>query len=106
MLQIGNVKCVVLGTDAHILRPSKSSFGMFITGVRHSYCCQDGCCDRGLRPDVQQLIQQAKEEHGATRVILRTGQNYYYVREIAGLPVCDVADHTGVIDDTHEVRRW
>lgn len=103
-VQVGTILCVVLGTDAHILRRSKSSYGMLINGHRLSYCCQDGCCDGGLRSDVEQAVERAKE-HDVTRVILRTGQRFYYIANIAGLPVSDVSRHIGVIDDQHEVTQ-
>lgn len=101
-VRVDTVLCVVLGTDAHVLRRSRSSYRMLINGDPASYCCQDGCCDGGLRSDVEQAVERAKE-HGATRVILRTGQRFYHVAKIAGLPVSDVSGHTGVIDDRHEV---
>lgn len=91
----GRVSAVLIEETVHILGRSSSSFGMTIpTGSRHQYICQDGCCDRGLRPDVLALVEQAKAL-GATKVVIRTGQNGYYHSQIAGLPVEDVSDHVG-----------
>lgn len=104
--QSGRTTGVLLGTDIHVLKRGSSSYGLFIHGIRHQYCCQDGCCDRGLQSDVHDVVRQAKAE-GATRVVIRTGQREYYVRQIEDLPVTDVSNHVGRIDDDHEIaRRW
>lgn len=101
-----NTTGVLIGQDVHVCKPGSSSYGLFIRGIRHQYCCQDGCCDRGLSASVADVVRQAKAE-GATRVVIRTGQREYYVRQIEGLPVTDVSDHVGRIDDDHEIaRRW
>jgi len=70
----------------------------------YRYCCQDGCCDRGLQPDVREVVEAAKEQ-GATRVIIRTGQGSYYHGSIAGLPVSDVSSHVGMLDEGHMIIR-
>ena len=88
----------VINDAVHVCKRSSSSFGLMVDGVRHQYCCQDGCCDRGLRSDVAQVVAQAKEL-GATKVIIRTGQRFNYVGEIAGLPVEDVSNHVGEVSE-------
>jgi hypothetical protein len=47
---------------------------------------------------VATVVEKAKPL-GATKVILRTGQAWYYVSTIAGLPVEDVGRHVGKIDE-------
>lgn len=44
------------------------------------------------------MVNQAKLL-GATKVIIRTGQRSNYVGMIAGLPVEDVSNHVGEVDD-------
>jgi hypothetical protein len=86
---------VIVGGTVHILKRSSSRYGLrFNNGRRLPYCCQDGCCDRGLSPEVASLVRQAKEL-GAQKVILRTGQRQFNCREIEGLPVEDVSGHVG-----------
>ncbi len=86
---------VVVAETVHILKRSSSRYGLrFSNGRRLPYCCQDGCCDRGLQPEVAALVRQAKEL-GARTVIVRTGQRQYFCREIEGLPVEDVSGHSG-----------
>jgi hypothetical protein len=102
----GNAIGVFINNDVHVSKRGSSSYGLFIRGERYQYCCQDGCCDKGLRPDVADVVRQAKAD-GATRVVIRTGQRDYYVSQIEGLPVTDVSNHVGRIDDDHEIaRRW
>jgi len=86
---------VVVDGAVHILKRSSSRYGLrFNNGRRLPFCCQDGCCDRGLQPDVASLVRQAKEL-GAQKVIIRTGQRQFYCRQIEGLPVEDVSGHVG-----------
>ncbi len=99
----GATRGVLVGTTVHIIK-GQSSFALFIGETRYGYCCQDGCHDRGLRDDVRKVVAKAKEA-GATHVMVRTGQNSYRVEHIAGLPVLDVAYHTGRIDETTEITR-
>jgi len=103
-VELGYTRGLIVGTDVHVLKPSRSTYAVFGRGHRQSYCCQDGCCDSGLRPDVVRLVEAAKEQ-GATRVILRTGLGSNYVRTIAGLPVSDVSNHVGELGDGYSVRR-
>ncbi len=105
VILIGSAKGILLGEDIHILKRSSSSYTMIVGNMTaYSYCCQDGCCDRGLQADVRQVVETAKEQ-GATRVIIRTGQREYYHGSIAGLPVSDVSSHIGVIDERHRIIR-
>jgi len=86
---------VVVDGAVHILKRSSTRYGLrFNNGRRLPFCCQDGCCDRGLQPDVASLVRRAKEL-GAERVIIRTGQRQFYCRQIEGLPVEDVSGHVG-----------
>ena len=86
---------VIVDRTVHILKRSSTRYGLrFNNGRRLPYCCQDGCCDRGLQSDVASLVRQAKEL-GAEKVIIRMGQRQYYCREIAGLPVECVSNHVG-----------
>ena len=95
ILTADRTTAIVVAETVHILKRSSSRYGLrFSNGRRLPYCCQDGCCDRGLSPDVALLVRQAKEL-GAQKVIVRTGQRQYYCREIEGLPVEDVSDHNG-----------
>jgi hypothetical protein len=95
ILTAGQATAVVIDKTVHILKRSSSRYGLcFQNGRRLQYCCQDGCCDQGLKPDVASLVRQAKA-HGAMKVIIRTGQRQYYCREIEGLPVEDVSNHSG-----------
>jgi len=80
----------------YVLKRSSSRYGLMLHGGRGQFCCQDGCCDRGLQPDVANVVEQAKSV-GATKVVIRTGQREFYVRQIAGLPVEDVEDHVGEV---------
>lgn len=63
-------------------------------GSRYQFVCQDGCCDRGVKQDVEEIIEKAKEL-GATKVVLRMGQYKFRRSQIAGLPVEDVSNHVG-----------
>ena len=102
---IGRAMGVLSGTDVHVLKASRSSFGLFIDGEpRRSYCCQDGCCDCGLQEDVREVVAQAKGA-GAERVVIRTGQQGYYWSEIEGLPVSDVSEHVGKPQEGYVIRR-
>lgn len=95
ILTVDRTTAIIAGGAVHILKRSSSRYGLrFSNGRRLPYCCQDGCCDRGLSPDVALLVRQAREL-GAQKVIVRTGQRQYYCREIEGLPVEDVSDHCG-----------
>ena len=94
----GRATAVVINGAVHVLKPSLSSYGLTLNGVRRSYCCQDGCCDYGLRPDVASVVEKAKA-FGAKVVIIRTGQRDLRLREIVGLPVEDVSNHVGQIDE-------
>lgn len=104
---VGSANAAIINGTAHILKRSSSSYGLNIDGVRHQYCCQDGCCDAGLRSDVSLLVAKAKEL-GATKVVIRTGQRGYYCGTIAGLPVEDVSNHVGEIDEGIFIdrRQW
>ena len=82
----------------HVSKRSSSSFGLNVEGQRFQYCCQDGCCDRGLQSDVADVVAKAKAL-GAEKVVIRTGQRSFYQSRIADLPVEDVSDHVGKIDD-------
>jgi hypothetical protein len=94
----GQAEAVLVDGVAHVLKRSRSSYGLTINGWRRQYCCQHGCCDQGLQLDVAMLVAMAKE-HGATKVVLRIGQRQYYHSTIAGLPVECVSGHTGEIAD-------
>ena len=95
LLTADRTTAIVVAETVHILKRSSSRYGLrFSNGRRLPYCCQDGCCDRGLQPEVAALVRQAKEL-GARTVIVRTGQRQYYCREIEGLPVEDVSGHRG-----------
>lgn len=100
----GRAQGLLFETDVHVLKSSRSSYALYHGVRRFSYCCQDGCCDAGLMSDVQQVVRAAKE-HGATRVILRTGLGFNYVKTIAELPVSDVSNHVGDLGDGYAVRR-
>ncbi len=97
-LSAGRTTGIVINGVVHILKRSSSRYHLSHAGLKGQYCCQDGCCDRGLQSDVADVVNQAKEL-GATKVIVRTGQRSYYLREIAGLPVEDVSNHVGEIGD-------
>lgn len=90
----GNVRGFIIEDTVHVLKPSSSRYRLETKEGGGQYVCQDGCCDRGLQPDVEAVIREAAGR-GATQVVLRTGQREYYRREIAGLPVKDVSDHVG-----------
>jgi hypothetical protein len=99
IMKSGPAGAVFVKGVVHILKPSSSSYGMTLpSGLRRQYACQDGCCDRGLRLDVANLVLLAKE-FGATKVILRTGQRQYAVQRIHDLPVEDVSAHVGQVID-------
>lgn len=91
-------RAVIINDTVHILKRSSSSYGLNIGGLRLQYCCQDGCCDAGLKPDVLFLVERAKEL-GATKVVIRTGQRGHYCSHIAGLPVECVSRNVGEIDE-------
>ena len=93
-LSSGIAHGIVMNDVVHVLKGSRSSYRLFVRGKRWQYCCQDGCCDRGLCADVYQVVEQAKAL-GATKVILRMGQDRYRVAKIGDLPVEDVSDHVG-----------
>ncbi len=93
-ITVSSADAVVIKGIVHILKRSKSSYGLNIAGLRLQYCCQDGCCDAGLKPDVLFLVERAKEL-GATKVVLRAK----HCSTIAGLPVEDVSDHVGEIHE-------
>lgn len=99
LIRCGATGGVVYDSVVHVLKPSSSSYGLTLpTGLRRQYVCQDGCCDRGLQPDVAAIVEAAKLL-GAKKVILRTGQRQYRLAEIAGLPVEDVSNHVGKITE-------
>ena len=106
-VNVGDAKGIIIGDTVHVLKWSSSRYHLRHEegGVKHQYVCQDGCCDRGLRPDVSEVIRQAKAQ-GATKVILRTGQREYYHPEIHGLKVLDVSNHTGKIADGWQIVAW
>lgn len=87
---------VLMGHQVHILKYSASRYHLTVDGVRRQYCCQDGCCDGGLKPDVSALVARAKSD-GAKEVILRTGRRGYYIDTIDDLPVKDVGGLVGVV---------
>ena len=88
---------VLASKNLYVLAPSSSRYTLHAPGgIRRSFCCQDGCCDNGLRPDVAKLVEVAKAA-GAAQVILRTGLRQLFVREIVGLPVRDVSQYVGDI---------
>ena len=106
ILTAGRATGVVLNGTVHVLKRSSSRFGLRFNGGRWQFCCQDGCCDRGLQPDVAQVVEEAKAL-GATRVMIRTGQPQFYNSHIAGLPVVDVSDHVGPVCEGVAVdRAW
>lgn len=95
----GSAMVVLINGTAHILKPSSSRYQLAgPDGFRRRYACQDGCCDRGLRQDVSDVVLLAKEA-GATDVVVRTGQRGYYLSEIQGLPTRDVSGKLGNITD-------
>lgn len=94
IIRNGYARGFIIEGTVHVLKPSSSRYHLETNEGGGQYVCQDGCCDRGLRPDVEAVIREAKER-GATQVVLRTGQRGYYHREIAGLPVKDVSNHVG-----------
>jgi hypothetical protein len=93
----GSVSGIIIDDVVHILKPSSSRFALRLGDVLNSYCCQDGCCDAGLQPDVDEVVSAAKML-GATKVIIRMGQRGYRLGGIAGLPVEDVSDHVGELN--------
>lgn len=103
-ITVGRATAAIINGTAHILKRSSSSYGLLINGMRLQYCCQDSCCDSGLRPDVESLVQQAKEL-GATKVVIRTGQRQYNYKNIVGLPVEDVSNHVGKVDEDIFINR-
>ena len=95
----GRATGVVLGNTVHVLKPSSSRYHLQTAeGAGGQYVCQDGCCDRGLLPDVEAVVREAAG-CGATKVVLRTGQRGYHHREIAGLPVKDVSSCVGDVEE-------
>ena len=104
ILSAGRTTGILVDGNVHILKHSMSSYGLWVRGARHGYCCQDGCCDRGLRTDVEQVVEQAKAL-GAKLVVLRAGQRDYRLSKIAGVPVSDVSNHIGAINDELLVGR-
>ena len=101
-----DVMAVLVGTDIHVLRQSLSSFALFEgNNILGRYCCLDGCCDRGVRPNTIKVVEQAKAA-GGLRVIIRTpyqcGGHY---PDIAGLPVSDVSNNLGPLLDGYEIIR-
>ena len=100
----GRATGVLINGTVHVLKRSSSSYGLNIHGTRNQYCCQDGCCDRGLQPDVALVVMRAKE-FGATKVVVRTGQRSNYVGVIAELPVEDVSNHVGQISESVFIDR-
>jgi hypothetical protein len=98
----GSATGVVINGAVHVLKRSSSRYHLSFDGRRGQYCCQDGCCDRGLRPDVTQIVEEAKAL-GVTKVVIRTGQREFYQRTIAGLPVEDVTSHVGRLSENAQV---
>jgi len=106
ILASGNARGIVHNEIVHVFKRSSSRYGMRYPGGRLQYCCQDGCCDRGLQWDVETLVDSAKAL-GAKKVVIRTGQRSYYVGAIAGLPVEDVTRHVGSVGDGLRIdRAW
>ncbi len=105
-ITIGTATGVLIEGVVHILKRSSSRYHLAFAGQKGQYCCQDGCCDRGLRSDVIAVVEGAKA-HGATKVVIRTGQRGFYVRSIADLPVEDVSNHVGSVGgDAYVFRAW
>lgn len=107
-ITFGSTNAIIIKGVVHILKKSKSSYGLNIAGVRLQYCCQDGCCDAGLKSDVLFLVEIAKEL-GATKVVIRVGQRGHYCSHIAGLPVECVSMHVGEIDEgifVDQLKKW
>lgn len=105
-IQNGNAIGVIINGTVHVLKRSSSRYHLQANGSSGQYCCQDGCCDRGLRPDVGGVVAEAAKQ-GATKVVLRTGQREYFHREIAGLPVTDVSGCVGDVgEDARIVAKW
>lgn len=90
----GRTRGVIIENTVHVLKPSSSRYHLASVGGTGQYCCQDGCCDRGLTSDVHAVVAEAAKL-GATKVVLRTGQRGFYCPTIAGLPVEDVTGHVG-----------
>jgi len=102
----GRATGVVIGQTVHVLKPSSSRYHLAFGERFGQYACQDGCCDAGLAPDVEAVVREAVG-CGATKVVLRTGQRGYYHRMIAGLPVKDVSNCVGEIEeDAHIYAAW
>lgn len=89
---------IIINGAVHVLKLSSSRYHLAASGVDWQYACQDGCCDRGLRRDVEAVVAEAATL-GATKVVLRTGQREFYHRVIAGLPVEDVTRHVGDVGE-------
>ncbi len=105
-IDVGRARGVVLGDEVHVLKRSSSRYHLEHAGRRTQYVCQDGCCDRGLSPEVSKVIEQAKKA-GATKVVLRTGQQHFYHSHIHGLPVSDVSNRVGeVAEGWRIVAAW
>lgn len=99
----GNATGKLIEGVVHVLKRSSSRYHLKGPGgFLGQYVCQDGCCDRGVGPDVHSVVLQAKEA-GATKVVLRTGQRGYYASEICGLPTHDVSGKRGVIAEGWEI---
>lgn len=102
---VRSTAALLIEGTAYVLKPSLSSYGIWNPkGERLSFCCQDGCCDRGLQPDVLEVVERAKAE-GATKVVLRVGQRVYCRAHIAGLPVECVSDNVGSVGQDFTIRR-
>ncbi len=97
-IRSGQTTGLIFGEDVHIFSRSCSRFGLESVFARRQYCCQCGNCDRGLRPEVIEVVRRAKSL-GATRVILRNAR----VESIEGLPISDVSKYEGKIDKHHKV---
>lgn len=103
MFHSGNATGVLIEGTVHVLKSSSSRYHLSgPNGFRKQYVCQDGCCDRGVRSDVRDVVGLAKEA-GATNVVLRTGQRDYHAAEICGLPTKDVSWKCGVISEGWEI---
>lgn len=94
----GQATGVIINETVHILKPSLSSYGLTVNGVRRQYCCQNQCCDCGFQVDTSIVVVRAKEL-GANRVVVRRGQQQYCCMEVAGLPVECVSNQLREIGD-------
>ncbi|OGZ08615.1 MAG: hypothetical protein A2942_00145 [Candidatus Lloydbacteria bacterium RIFCSPLOWO2_01_FULL_50_20] len=89
---------VIINGTVHVLKPSSSRYHLRAEGAGGQYVCQDNCCDRGLRSDVEAIVAEAAAR-GATKVVLRMGQREYHYPMIAGLPVKDVSNCVGDVGE-------